>query len=582
MSRLTTATAKPSGGAVAKTMDGADIRYHGARPLRTAMNKVFPTHWSFMLGEVALYSFLVLLLSGVYLTLFFDASMGETVYQGVFEKLRGVPMSRAFASTLDISFEVRGGLLIRQIHHWAALLFLASMMLHMMRIFFTGAFRKPREANWILGVLLLVLGMAEGFLGYSLPDDLLSGTGLRAISAFILSIPVIGTWAHWAVFGGDYPGTVIIGRFYSLHILLIPGIILALIAVHVGLVWFQKHTQFPGPRATENNVVGVRVLPTFAAKGGGFFAVVFGLIAMMAGVFQINPVWNLGPYNASQVSAGVQPDFYMGFLDGMVRVWPAWEIRNIFGHYMIPAVFFPSIIGATVLMILVIGYPFIEKRFTKDNAIHNLLQRPRDVPVRTALGAAFLAFYILNLINGANDLFALKLDISLNVMTWIGRVGSLVFPLLTYVITYRMCLGLQHADRAVLEHGIETGLLKRLPHGEFVEVHQPLGAVDGHGHPVPLDYQGASVPKRMNQLGYSGKAILGVVKAKDDTGQLHVEAMDGFGPIASGGNGRSTNGHSTNGHSTNGHSTNGQTSNGDGADRALTARDAAESGLPGR
>ncbi|WP_353647851.1 cytochrome bc complex cytochrome b subunit [Nakamurella sp. A5-74] len=527
MSRLTTATAVPGDSAAAKALDGADVRYHGARPLRTAMNKVFPTHWSFMLGEVAMYSFLVLLLSGVYLTLFFDASMGETVYQGVFAKLRGVPMSRAFASTLDISFEVRGGLLIRQIHHWAALLFLASMMLHMMRIFFTGGFRKPREANWIIGVLLLVLGMAEGFLGYSLPDDLLSGTGLRAVSAFILSIPVIGTWMHWAVFGGDYPGEIIIGRFYSLHILLIPGIILALIGVHVALVWFQKHTQFAGPRATENNVVGVRVLPTFASKAGGFFAVVFGIIVLMSGIFQINPVWNLGPYNASQVSAGVQPDFYMGFLDGLVRVFPAWEPRNIFGHYEIPAVFFPAILGATVLMILVIAYPFIEKKFTKDNAVHNILQRPRDVPVRTALGVAFLTFYILNLINGANDLFALKLDISLNVMTWIGRVGSLLFPVIAYVVTYRLCLGLQHADRAVLEHGIETGHLKRLPSGEFIEIHQPLGAVDSHGHPIPLDYQGAAVPKRMNQLGYAGKAIVGVLKVKDTSGDVvHHSSSD--------------------------------------------------------
>ncbi|WP_029137035.1 cytochrome bc1 complex cytochrome b subunit [Nakamurella lactea] len=535
MSRLTTATAKPGGSMASKALDGADLRYHNARPLRTQLNKVFPTHWSFMLGEAALYSFLVLLLSGIYLTLFFDASMGETVYQGVFDKLRGVPMSRAFASTLDISFEVRGGLLIRQIHHWAALLFLASMMLHMMRVFFTGAFRKPREANWILGVLLLVLGMAEGFMGYSLPDDLLSGTGLRAVSAFILSIPVIGTWAHWAVFGGDYPGELIIGRFYSLHILLIPGLILAVIGLHVALVWFQKHTQFPGKRETEENVVGVRVLPTFAAKGGGFFAVVFGFIAIMAGVFQINPVWNLGPYNSAQVSAGVQPDFYMGFLDGMVRVWPAWEPRNIFGHYMIPAVFFPAIVGATVLMILVGAYPWIEKKFTKDNAMHNLLQRPRDVPVRTALGVAFLTFYVLNLINGANDIFALKLDISLNVMTWIGRIGSFVFPLIAYVVTYRLCLGLQHSDRAVLEHGIETGIIKRLPNGAFIEVHQPLGGVDEHGHPIPLEYQGAPVPKRMNQLGYAGKAVVGVIKARDDTGLIHHEALDAAEETGNGG-----------------------------------------------
>jgi len=529
MSRLTTASRPAKRSVALKTADQADIRYHGARPLRTQMNKVFPTHWSFLLGEVAMYSFIVLLLSGVYLTLFFDASMGETVYQGVYDKLRGVPMSRAYASALNISFDVRGGLLIRQIHHWAALLFLASMMLHMMRIFFTGAFRKPREANWIIGVLLLVLGMAEGFMGYSLPDDLLSGTGLRAVSAFLLSIPVVGTWIHWLAFGGNYPGDLIIGRFYALHILLIPGIILALIALHVGLVWFQKHTQFPGPRATEENVVGVRIMPVFALKAGGFFAIVFGVIVLLSGLFQINPIWALGPYNPSQVSAGVQPDFYMGFLDGLVRVWPAWEVRNLFGHYMIPAVFFPAILGATVLMLLVMLYPWIEKAFTKDNAVHNLLQRPRDVPVRTSLGAAFIAFYVVNLINGGNDIIAFKFDISLNAMTWIGRIGTFVIPMLTYIVTYRLCVGLQHADRAVLEHGVETGIVKRLPHGEFIEVHQSLDGVDAHGHPIPLEYQGAAVPKRMNQLGASGHAVRGFFRPKDDSGHLELTPSDSLG-----------------------------------------------------
>jgi ubiquinol-cytochrome c reductase cytochrome b subunit len=534
VSRLTTPT-KPSGGLAAmlpRAGDELDQRYHAARGLRAALNKVFPSHWSFMLGEVALYSFIVLLLSGVYLTLFFDASMGETVYQGVYTPLRGVEMSRAFASTVNLSMEVRGGLLIRQIHHWAALIFLAGMMLHMMRVFFTGAFRKPRELNWILGVLLLVLGMAEGFLGYSLPDDLLSGTGLRAVSAFLLSIPVVGTWTHWLVFGSDYPGTLVIGRFYALHILVVPGIILALIGLHVALVWFQKHTQFPGAGKTENNVVGVRVLPSFAAKGGGFFAIVFGIIVLLSGVFQINPVWTLGPYNPSQVSAGIQPDFYMGFLDGMVRVWPDWEVRNLFGHYMIPAVFFPSILAATVLMIVVIAYPFIERKYTKDRAMHNLLQRPRDVPVRTSLGAAFLAFYIMNLINGANDLFALKLDISLNVMTWIGRIGSIAFPVIAYIVTYRICLGLQHHDREVLEHGIETGIVRRSPTGEFYEVHQPLGGVDEHGHAIPLAYQGAAVPKRMNQLGAAGRAVPGMLVPKDETGTIDYGDQESGEPSA--------------------------------------------------
>jgi ubiquinol-cytochrome c reductase cytochrome b subunit len=523
MSRL---TGSKTDNAIQAALDGADIRYHPVRPMRTALNKVFPTHWSFMLGESALYSFVVLLLSGVYLTLFFDASMGETIYDGVYDKLRGVPMSHAYESALNISFEVRGGLLVRQIHHWAALIFLASIMLHMMRIFFTGAFRKPREANWVIGVLLLVLAMAEGFLGYSLPDDLLSGTGLRAVSAFIMSIPVIGTWAQWAVFGGEFPGTVIIGRFYALHILVVPGILLALIAAHLAMVWFQKHTQFPGVAETENNVVGVRVLPEFAAKSGGFFVVITGIIVTMAGLFQINPIWNLGPYDPTMVSAGTQPDFYMGFLDGMVRVWPSWEIRNLFGHYMVPAVFFPSIGGATVLLVLVISYPFIEKKFTKDKAEHNLLQRPRNVPVRTSLGAAFLAFYIVNLMNGANDLFALILHLSLNALIWAGRIGSIIGPVIAYVVTYQLCLVKQRSDRTVLEHGIETGIIKRLPTGEFVEIHQPLGAVDKQGHAVALSYQGAPVPKRMNQLGAAGTAAKGFVLHKKEGGSIPYPSVE--------------------------------------------------------
>ncbi|MDQ3055627.1 MAG: cytochrome b, partial [Actinomycetota bacterium] len=249
-----------------------------AAPLRRTLNKVFPEHWSFLLGEIALYSFVILLLTGTYLTFFFDASMQEVVYEGSYAPLRGVEMSAAYASSLDISFDVRGGLLMRQIHHWAALLFVASIFVHMMRIFFTGAFRKPREANWTIGVLLLVLATLEGFTGYTLPDDLLSGTGLRIASAIILSVPVIGTWAQYAVFNGPFPGEEIIGRFYIAHVLLIPGILLALIAVHLLLLIKQKHTQFPGPGKTERNVVGHRFYPVFMANGGSLFMVVFAVV----------------------------------------------------------------------------------------------------------------------------------------------------------------------------------------------------------------------------------------------------------------------------------------------------------------
>ncbi|CAB0514129.1 cytochrome bc complex cytochrome b subunit [Corynebacterium diphtheriae bv. mitis] len=487
---------------LAEIGNNIDSRYTAASGIRRQINKVFPTHWSFMLGEIALYSFIILLLTGVYLTLFFDPSITKVIYDGAYLPLNGVEMSRAYETALNLSFEVRGGLFIRQMHHWAALTFMVSMTVHMLRIFFTGAFRRPREANWIIGCVLLFLGMAEGFMGYSLPDDLLSGVGLRIMSAIILALPIIGTWLHWLIFGGDFPSDLMLDRFYIAHVLIIPGIILGLIAAHLALVWYQKHTQFPGAGRTENNVVGVRILPVFILETSSFGLVTFGVLALLAGLTSINAIWNLGPYNPSQVSAGSQPDIYMLWTDGAARVMPAWELY--IGNYTIPGAFWVALLCG-VLVGLLVGYPFIEKKITGDDAHHNLLQRPRDVPVRTSLGVMAIVFYFLLTLSGGNDLFAYHFEVSLNAMTWVGRIGLIVLPPLAYFITYRICLGLQRSDREVLEHGIETGVIKIMPNGAFVEVHQPLGPVDEHGHPAPLPYAGAPVPKQLNDLGFGGE-----------------------------------------------------------------------------
>ncbi|CAN5385064.1 ubiquinol-cytochrome c reductase cytochrome b subunit [soil metagenome] len=491
---------------VGRIASGADERFTISAPLRRTLNKVFPDHWSFLLGEIALYSFIILLLTGTYLTFFFDAAMEEVVYNGSYVPLRGVEMSQAYESTLDISFDVRGGLIMRQIHHWSALLFVAAIVVHLLRTFFTGAFRKPREANWVIGVGLLVLSILEGVFGYSLPDDLLSGTGLRIINAITLSIPVVGTWTSYALFGGEFPGDQIIGRFYILHVLLIPGILLALIAAHLLLVVKNKHTQYPGPGRTEDNVVGKRMFPVFAAKSTGFFMVIFGVCAVLGGLVQINPIWLYGPYNPAVVSAGSQPDWYVGFLDGSTRLFPPWDIY-LFG-YNIPPLFWPTVVLPGLMFTALALYPFIEAKLTKDREFHNLLQRPRDVPVRTAIGAMAIAFYTVLWMSGGNDLIADKLNISLNAMTWVGRIGLIVLPPIAYWVTYRICLGLQQHERQILEHGVETGIIRRLPHGEFIEIHQPLGPVDEHGHST-LEYAGAPVPKRMNNLGGVGQAIKG-------------------------------------------------------------------------
>ncbi len=501
----------------AKSANEIDDRLQVATPLRRILNKVFPDHWSFLLGEIALYSFIVLLLTGTFLALFFDPSLRETRYGGSYVPLQGVEVSQAYNTALSISFDVRGGLFIRQMHHWSALLFMAAIVVHMFRVFFTGAFRKPRELNWIVGVLLFWMGFLEGFAGYSLPDDALSGTGLRIASAIMLSIPVAGTWLVTSLFGGEFPGTIILERLYIVHVLLIPAALLALITVHMGLLVKQKHTQWPGPGRTNNNVVGVRMFPGFAAKAGGFFMIVFSMIALLAGLFQINPIWLFGPYKGSVVSAASQPDWYVMFLDGSTRLMPAWEIRfSAFGNmYNIPPIFWPTVVLPGILTVLPLIYPFIEARLTKDKLHHHLLQRPRDVPARTALGMMAIGFYVVLLISGGNDVVADKFNISLNAMTWAGRIGLLVVPPVAYYVAYRICLGLQQHDREVLAHGVETGIIKRLPDGRFIEIHQPLptnghgdgdGHGDGHGE---LEYAGWVVPKKMNRLGALAPTVKG-------------------------------------------------------------------------
>jgi ubiquinol-cytochrome c reductase cytochrome b subunit len=486
------------GARVAETTRWLDDRLGMARTLRATMNKVFPDHWSFLLGEIALYSLVILLLTGTFLGLFYEPTQSEVIYNGRYVPLRGIPMTRAYESSLNLSFEVRGGLIMRQLHHWASLLFMAGIVAHMFRIFFTGAFRRPREINWLVGMLLFWLGFLEGFAGYSLPDDALSGTGLRIAHAIILSIPIVGTWVATSLFGGEFPGTAILPRLYIAHVLIIPGVLLALVAAHLGILVRQKHTQWPGPGRTEHNVVGERMVPGFALRSGGFFMLVWGILALLAGLFQINPIWVFGPYEAAVVSAASQPDWYVWFLDGALRLFPSWELR--IAGYTLPPAFWVGVVLPGVIATIAIMYPWVEQRRAGDDRPHQLLQRPRDVPTRTALGAMALSFYLALALSAANDVIAYKLQISLNAMTWGGRVAALLLPPLAYFVTYRACLALQQHDREVLVHGMETGIIKRLPSGRFVEVHQPLGPTDKVGH-GELPYRGWAVPKRVNQVG---------------------------------------------------------------------------------
>ncbi|MGC4938139.1 cytochrome b [Kribbella sp. DT2] len=470
------------------------------------LRKVFPDHWSFMLGEIALYSFVILILTGVFLTLWFRPSMAEVEYQGSYSLLKGLPMSEAYESTLRISFDIRGGLLMRQIHHWAAVLFVAAMSVHLLRIFFTGAFRKPRELNWLIGVVMLFLGIIEGFIGYGLPDDLLSGTGLRITEGLILAAPVVGTWMSFFIFGGEFPGDEFVSRFFTVHVLLVPGILLALITVHLMLVVYHKHTQFPGPGRTEKNVVGYPLLPVYAAKAGGFFFVVFGVLALMGALLQINPVWLYGPYNPAEVTAGSQPDWYMAWLDGAVRLMPGVESHfwgvTISWNVVVPALLMPPLFIGFVAL-----YPFLEQWITGDKREHHLLDRPRNAPTRTGIGAGIVTFYGVLWLNSGNDIVATQFHLSINAITWACRVLIFLGPVTAFWITRRIALSLQRADRDRVLHGLESGVITRSPDGGYAEKHTPISpyeayALTAHEQPPPFelgpatDGNGLPAPRR--------------------------------------------------------------------------------------
>jgi ubiquinol-cytochrome c reductase cytochrome b subunit len=438
---------------VADKAGGAiDDRFHAAKYARSAMKKAFPDQWSFFLGELALYSFIILILTGVFLTFFFHPSEHEIVYHGSYTKLDGVSASEAYVSAVNLTFDVRGGLLIRQIHHWAANVFVAAIALHALRIFFTGAFRKPREVNWVIGVTMFILACVEGFAGYSLPDDLLSGTGVRIAQGIMQSIPIVGTYISFFVFGGQYPGEDFIPRLYIVHVLLVPGLLLALVTAHVMILWHQGHTQWPGKKEKEHVEVGDPMFPSFMMKTTALFMFVFGALAVLATVAQINPIWLYGPYNPVIVSNGSQPDWYIGFVEGSLRLMPGVE-SNVAGHTFVWNVFIPAVVLPVLFFIGMYAYPFFERWVIGDARPHNVLDRPRNTPMRTAIGVAVIVSAIVLQIAAGDDVISFHLGLAVEDLVWVLRVSFFVLPVIAFFVTRHVCVALQRADRRRLRVG---------------------------------------------------------------------------------------------------------------------------------
>jgi ubiquinol-cytochrome c reductase cytochrome b subunit len=403
---------------------------------RGALRKVFPDHWSFLLGEIALFCYVVLVATGVYLTFFFTADSRPVTYEGSYVPLQGAEVSAAFDSVMRLSFDVRAGLLMRQVHHWAALVFVAAIVVHVSRVFFTGAFRRPREINWLIGVSLLLMALAAGFSGYSLPDDLLSGTGLRIVYSVAFSIPFVGPWLTYLLFGGEFPTLELIGRLYVFHIMLLPLLMIGAITVHLGILWLQKHTQYRGGRATEQNVVGRHFWPGQVFRSVGLMFVTAAVLALLGGVFQINPVWVYGPYVPSAAASPAQPDWYLGWLEGSLRVGPNWE-PTILG-VTIPSSFLPGIVLPGVIFTGLALWPFLEARFSGDHGEHHLLDYPWEAPARLAIGTAALTLFVLLTLAGANDVLAVLLNVRVEELTAAFRILLVVGPLVIGLIAYRL------------------------------------------------------------------------------------------------------------------------------------------------
>jgi ubiquinol-cytochrome c reductase cytochrome b subunit len=396
---------------------------------RTALAKVFPDHWTFMLGEIALYCFISLILTGTYLTLFFEPSTAETVYHGAYQPLAGSSVSSAFASTVGLSFDVRAGLLMRQAHHWAALLFVGAIVLHLLRIFFTGAFRRPREINWVIGVTMLALALLNGFTGYSMPDDLLSGTGLRIIYSVVLSIPLVGGWIALLAFGGEFPTEETAPRLYISHVFLVPALFAMLIALHLAIIIRQKHSQFPGPGRNERTVVGSRLWPGYAVRSLSLATGVLAAVFLLGGLVQINPVWIYGPFNPAQATSPAQPDWYVAWGDGALRLFPRINF-HIFGH-LVPAPFLPGVGLGGLTFLLVYLWPWLERWRTGDRAAHQVLERPRERPWRVAIGVWALTFFAILLVAGADDIIA---RLTLIPVTGILRTLQILVLTLPFVV----------------------------------------------------------------------------------------------------------------------------------------------------
>lgn len=477
--------------------------------------------WSNLFGVVTFACLLVLAVTGVLLATWYTPSNELVTYVGPYGPLQGATVTEAFASTMRISFEQTGGLLVRQTHHWAALVMPASMIMQLLVTFFTGGFRRPRQLSWVLLVVAFILVLAAGWSGYALPDDMLSGTGLRIVEGVVLSIPFVGTWVAGWMFGGPFPGQII-ENLYPVHAVIAPGLLVVVMAVRG--VLSLRHGQAAHPRPTPAASLGLRLWPDAALRAAGMTGMTSAVLVLLGATSTISPVWSYGPASVGEVGAGSQPDWYMGFLDGALRLVPVgWETEWM-GWTITFATLVPLVVIGGYFAVLIV-YPYLEAWVDRDKELHHVLDRPRNVPFRTGVGVAGALFYGILWGAASADIVSTEFGVPFETIITTLQVALLAGPPLAFEVTRRICIGLQRKDREIALHGHETGRIVRMPNGGYGEIHQPASEDERallSVVPVP------AVPGRPDQRGHLSRRerLRGALSRQFGTGHVVPAVLD--------------------------------------------------------
>jgi cytochrome b-561 len=426
------------------------------------LGKAFPAEDSFLLGEVALFSFVVLGLTGIFLGFFYEPSTTEATYEGSVAGFQGEELPAAFMSVLQITYDVPFGMFIRRVHHWAAHLFVASLGLHMLRVYFTGAYRNPRELNWVVGVGLAILAMAAAYTGYSLPFDEFAATATGIGYNMAKSIPLIGGALSKIVFGGEFPSSATIPRLYFLHVLVIPLLLAGGLALHMLILIRQKHTEasrsgdvkpassrseIPAETAADGGaeptvdrdddsvVVGLPAFPNQAAVSAVVFFLTLATLSILAGLLPVHNVAEYGPNNPASTPAIIMPDWFLMWLYGFLKLWPTWLSFSV-GPVHFSTEFLGGIVVPGLVFLVVFAWPFIDRsepiHFTTD---------PLDRPWQTGVGVAGVTFIMIASIAGMNNLLADAIGVSTNVLNPVLTLALVAVPLAAFGIVYRTLRG---------------------------------------------------------------------------------------------------------------------------------------------